>query len=146
MDERKSTSGYMFSIGSAAFSWSSKKQSVVALSSYEAEYIGASAGACQAIWLRNLMKELPHEQEASTKILIDNKSAIVHAKNPVAHGRNKHIETRYHFIRHQVKNKTVTLTYCKSEDQIADIFTKPLKTETFLKLKKKRRLVRNKSW
>ena len=146
LDKRKSTSGYMFNIGSATFSWSSKKQSVVALSSCEAEYIAASTCACQAIWLRSLMKELQHQQEAPTEILIDNKSAIALAKNPVAHGRSKHIETRYHFIRHQVKNKTVTLTYCKSEDQIADIFTKPLKTETFLKLKKKLGLVRNESW
>ncbi|XP_020262360.1 uncharacterized protein LOC109838320 [Asparagus officinalis] len=116
LDKRKSTSGYMFSIGSAAFSWSSKKQSVVALSSCEVEYIAASAGACQAIWLRNLMKELQHEQEAPIEILIDNKSTITLSKNPLAHGRSKHIETRFHFIRHQVTKKIVKMIYCKSED------------------------------
>ena len=89
------------------------------------------------------MKELQHQQEAPTEIFIDNKSAITLAKNPISHGRSKHIETRFHFIRHQVKKKIVKLTYCKTEDQIADIFTKPLKTKTFLKLKKKLGLVSN---
>ncbi|XP_020271177.1 uncharacterized protein LOC109846363 [Asparagus officinalis] len=77
LDERKSTSGYMFNIGSATFSWSSKKQSVVALSSCEAEYIAASTCACQAIWLRSLMKELQHQQEAPTEILI----ALMHLRH-----------------------------------------------------------------
>ena len=89
------------------------------------------------------MKELKHQQEVQTEIFIDNKSAIPLAKNLVAHGRRKHIEIRYHFIRYHVKEKTVKLTYCKTEDQIADIFTKPLKTETYSKLKKKLGLVSN---
>lgn len=82
------------------------------------------------------MKELHHPQEEATEIYIDNMSAISDAKNPVSHGRSKHIDTKYHFIRDQVKRNEVQLVYCKSEDQLADIFTKPLKTDVFVKLKK----------
>ncbi|KAG9450495.1 hypothetical protein H6P81_010460 [Aristolochia fimbriata] len=64
IDSRKSTSGYMFNIGSGAFSWSSKKQAVVALSTCEAEYVAAATCTCQAVWIRNIMKELHNDQEA----------------------------------------------------------------------------------
>ncbi|KAL4367961.1 hypothetical protein GQ457_05G011320 [Hibiscus cannabinus] len=126
IDDRKSTSGYLFHIGSAAFSWSSKKQQTVALSTCEAEYIAAAACTCQAIWLKNILDELNFAQEGPTTIYVDNKSTISLAKNPVSHSRSKHIVTKYHFIREQVKNKNVELVYCKTEDQLADIFTKPL--------------------
>ncbi|KAK2976468.1 hypothetical protein RJ640_003077 [Escallonia rubra] len=94
LDDRKSTSGYAFHIGSAIFSWSSKKQQIVALSTCEAEYIAAAACTCQAIWLKNILKELYLIEEGSTTIYIDNKSAIALAKNPVSHSRSKHIDTR----------------------------------------------------
>lgn len=80
-------------------SWSSKKQKVVALSSCEAEYIVASLGACQALWLETLMEEMLLQVPKPMKLLIDNQSAIDLAKHPVAHGRSKHIETRLHFLR-----------------------------------------------
>ena len=58
MDDRKSTSGFMFNLGSGAVSWALKKQSTVALSSFEAEYIAASAATCQAIWMRRILKDM----------------------------------------------------------------------------------------
>ncbi|KAK8934097.1 hypothetical protein KSP39_PZI014574 [Platanthera zijinensis] len=137
VNDRKSTSGYAFNMGTAAFSWSSKKQATIALSSCEAEYIAAAACACQAIWLRNLLEELHHVQDGPTTMLVDNMSAIQLAKNPVLHGRSKHIETRYHFLREQVEQKTVEVVYCPTGEQIADIFTKALKVETFERLKGK---------
>ncbi|KAL4377055.1 hypothetical protein GQ457_02G041490 [Hibiscus cannabinus] len=137
LDDRKSTSGYLFHIGSAIFSWSSKKQQMVSLSTCEAEYIAAAACTCQAIWLKNILDELNFAQEGPTTIYVDNKSTISLAKNHVSHSRSKHIYTKYHFIREQVKNKNVELVYCKTEDQLADIFTKPLKADTFYKLKGK---------
>ncbi|KAK2969266.1 hypothetical protein RJ640_006259 [Escallonia rubra] len=94
LDDRKSTSGYAFHIGSAIFSWSSKKQQIVALSTCEAEYIAAAACTCQAIWLKNILKELYLIEEGPTTIYVDNKSAIALAKNPVSHSRSKHIDTR----------------------------------------------------
>ena len=137
LDTRKSTSGYLFHIGSAAFSWSSKKQQTIALSTCEAEYIAAASCTCQAIWLRNILQDLYHAQVGPTIINVDNKSAIALVKNPVSHNRSKHIDTKYHFIREQVKEKIVELVYCPTEDQLADIFTKPLKTEVFITLRRK---------
>lgn len=78
------------------FSWSSNKQHVVALSTTEAEYMAATFATCQAVWLRRTLKELKHEQSGPTKIMCDNKSAFALAKNPVFHGRIKHIAIRYH--------------------------------------------------
>ncbi|CAB75469.1 copia-type reverse transcriptase-like protein [Arabidopsis thaliana] len=90
---------------------------------------------CHAIWLRNLLKELSLPQEEPTKIFVDNKSAIALAKNPVFHDRSKHIDTRYHYIRECVSKKDVQLEYVKTHDQVADIFTKPLKREDFIKMR-----------
>lgn len=137
LDERKSTTGYVFFLGSTAFTWNSKKQGVVALSTCEAEYVAVSSTVCEAIWLRNLLKELNHPQEKSTAIFVDNMSAIKLSKNPVQHGRSKHIDTRFHFLRDHVKQKTIELKYCNTLEQVADIFTKSLPTATFRKLRDK---------
>ncbi|XP_074579105.1 secreted RxLR effector protein 161-like [Curcuma longa] len=133
---RKSTSGYAFHLGSAIFSWSSKKQQVVALSTTEVEYIAVTNCATQAIWLRKILDFLQHKQDDSTIIFCDNKSTIALSKNPVFHGRSKHIDIKYHKIREWVAEKQINIEYCPSEYQVADIFTKPMKTENFLKLKK----------
>ncbi|RDX95877.1 Copia protein, partial [Mucuna pruriens] len=89
---------------------------MVALSSCEAEYIVASIGACQALWLDNLMIEMKIRREEPMKILIDNKLAISLAKHPVAHGRSKHIETRFHFLRDQVSKGKLELEYCNTNE------------------------------
>ena len=75
-----------------------KKQAVVALSSCEAEYVALSSTVCEAIWLRNLLESLNHPQEESTEIHVDNKSTIKLAKNPIQHGRSKHIHIMFHFL------------------------------------------------
>lgn len=134
--ERKSTSGYAFFIGSGVFSWSSKKQQVIALSTAEAEYIAAANSATQVLWLRRILGVLQHKQVGPTTIYCDSKSAIELSKNPVLHGRSKHIDIKYHFIRELVREKVIEVDYCRTEDQVADIFTKALKMETFVKLKK----------
>ena len=74
-------------------------------------------------------------QEDPTQICVDNKSAIALAKNPVFHDRSKHIDIRYHYIRECITRKDVQVEYVKSQDQIADIFTKPLKFEDFVRLR-----------
>ena len=109
----------------------------MALSSCEAEYVAAASTVCEAIWLRNILKELDHPQERPTMILVDNKSAIQLAKDPVHHGRSKHIDTRFHFLRDHVKKKTIVLEYCHTLDQVADIFTKPLTADAFRRLRDK---------
>ncbi|KAK2974052.1 hypothetical protein RJ640_006244 [Escallonia rubra] len=136
-DDRKSTTGFVFYLGETAFTWSSKKQPIVALSTCEAEYVAAASCVCHAIWLRKLLEELQQKQEDATKIYIDNKSAIALAKNPVHHERSKHIDTRFHFIREHVKEQEVELVHVKTHEQVADIFTKPLKADMFYYLQKK---------
>ncbi|CAL2225682.1 unnamed protein product [Prunus armeniaca] len=80
VDDMKSTSGYAFTIGSGIFSWSSKKQETVALSSAEAEYVAAASSACQAIWLKRIFEDMGECQIETTEILCDNKSAIAMEK------------------------------------------------------------------
>ena len=82
-----------------AISWSSQKQSIVALSSSEAEYIAATTTTCQAVWMNRLIGELMNNEELKVKLMVDNQSAITLSKNLVHHNRTKHIDTRYHFIR-----------------------------------------------
>ena len=135
IDDRKSTSGFVFYMGDTAFTWMSKKQPIVTLSTCEAEYVAATSCVCHAIWLRNLLKELGFPQEEPTRICVDNKSAIALAKNPVFHDRSKHIDTRYHYIQESIVKMDMQLGYVKSHDQVADIFTKPLKQEDFVKLR-----------
>ena len=135
-DDRKSTSGYVFMMGSGAISWSSRKQPIVTLSTTEAEYVAATSCASQAIWLRNVLKELHFSQEGPTSIYCDNNSTIKLSKDSVLHGRSKHIDVRFHFLRDLTKEKVIDLIYCRSKDQIADLFTKPLKLDAFQKLRK----------
>jgi hypothetical protein len=134
-EDRKSTACYMFMLGGAPIAWSSKKESVVALSSCEAEYIAASLCACQAIWLMNLIDEMIGEDHGAIEMKIDNVSAINLAKNSIAHGKSKHIEMRFHYLREQVTNGKFILQHCRSEDQIANIMTKAVQTEVFKRLR-----------
>ena len=99
VDDQKSTSGYVFHLGSGAVSWASKKKPIVALSTAEAEYVAATTTACQAVWLRRVLKDLCHEQEKGTTIYCGNSSMIALSKNLVFHKRTKHIDTKFHFIR-----------------------------------------------
>ncbi|XP_055823261.1 uncharacterized protein LOC129891801 [Solanum dulcamara] len=102
----------------------------------EAEFVSATACACQSIWLRRLLEELKFKQLGATKIFCDNNSAIQLSKNPVLHGRSKHIDVKFYFLRDLSNNETIELIYYRSEDQIADIFTKALKMESFMKLRR----------
>ena len=128
VDDRKSTSGHVFCMGSGAISWSSKKQEVVALSSSEAEYIAATSATCQAVWLKRLLVDLCPQnlKQEATMIFCDNKATIAMTKNPAHHSRTKHIDIRYHFIRSIVAKGEVTLKFCGTNEQVADILTKAL--------------------
>ena len=124
--DRKSISGYTFLIGDGPITWTSKKQQTVALSSMEAEYMAASLATREAIWLRTLLKELGFELEGPTTLNTDNQSAIQFAKNSGFHARSKHIDIQYHFVREKIISNEITIPYCASEDNLADIFTKAL--------------------
>ncbi|MCO5604381.1 hypothetical protein L7F22_058546 [Adiantum nelumboides] len=127
--DRRSTSGFMFTLGSAAITWSSKKQPTVALSSTEAEYRGAAVAACEISWLRKLLMDLRLQVDREVVIYCDNLSSIQLAENPVFHARTKHIEVHYHFVRDQVLASDIDLVYVSTEEQVADIFTKALGAE-----------------
>ncbi|KAK8921022.1 hypothetical protein KSP39_PZI020059 [Platanthera zijinensis] len=146
IDDRKSTGGFIFFVGSSPISWSSRKQRTVALSSTEAEYMALNSAACEAIWLHRLKKEIEGEGKEDTegvKIHCDNSSAIALSKNPIYHGRSKHIELRYHFIRELLEKKEVELLFCPTRSQLADILTKPLPRDRFLELRKKIGVINN---
>ena len=130
-DDMKSTSGFAFSLGSGVFSWCSKKQQTVAQSSAEAEYVSASLATSHAIWLKRILEDMGEKQEQVTTLHCDNKSAIAMAKNPVHHSRSKHIALKHHFIREAIEDGEIQLEFCRSEQQLADLFTKALPKEKF---------------
>ena len=133
--DRKSTSGYVFTFGGAAVSWKAKKQACVALSTCEAEYMALANAAQEAVWIRRLLNEFKNDTNKPIKMYEDNQSTIHMSHNPRFHGRAKHIDIKYHYIREQISNKNIVLEYCKSEDMIADILTKGLGKLKFEKLR-----------
>ncbi|KAK9681859.1 hypothetical protein RND81_10G032400 [Saponaria officinalis] len=136
LDDRRSTSGYVFMLGFAVVSWCSKKQPIVTLSTTEAEFVAAATCASQALWLRNILKELQFKQKYSNRLFCDNSSAIKLSRNPIFHGKCKHIDVRYHFLRDLSKDGIIDLVFCKSIDQVADVFTKSLTVDSFKKFRK----------
>jgi hypothetical protein len=137
IDTRKSTSGVLFFLGGNIITWQSQKQKVVALSSCEAEYIAATAAACQGVWLARLLAELQGRKPSAINLRIDSQSAIQLSKNPVFHDRSKHIDVRYHFIRECIEENRVTVESIGTIDQLADILTKALGRERFCELRSK---------
>jgi transposase InsO family protein len=132
VDDRRSTSGYVFMIGTKVVSWSSKKQPIVTLSTTEAEFIAAASCACQGIWLSRILALIDKKRKKDCiTILCDNSSSIKLSKNPVMHGRSKHIDVRFHFLRDLTKDGSVQLVHCSTNDQVADIMTKALSLESF---------------
>ena len=133
--DRRSMSGYIFTMDACAVSWRSKKQSCVALSTAEAEYMALASATQEAVWLSKLNSDLNYISDKSMILYEDNQSTICMAKNPRFHGRTKHIEIKYHFVREQVSLGKIELKYCKSENMLADILTKPLAYERFSMLR-----------
>jgi len=98
IDDWKSTSGYVFMLGTGVVSWSSRKQLVVTLSTMEAEFIAAASCTCQGVWLRRILEKLGHVQGMCAIIYCDNSSTSKLSRNLVLHGRSKHIDVRFHFL------------------------------------------------
>jgi hypothetical protein len=134
--DRKSTSGCCFSLGSTMITWFNRKQTSVALSSVEAEYMAVSMASCEAIWLHKLLTGLFDQELEPTVIYCDNQSCIKLSENLVFHDRSKHIEIRYHFIRDRIQKGAVKLQYISTDEQVADILTKPLEKGKFVFFKR----------
>jgi hypothetical protein len=131
VSDRKSTSRCCFSLGSAMISWQSRKQSSIALSIVEAEYIVACSANCEAIWLRKLLTNLFDLEMRATLILCDNQNCIKMTENAIFHDRLKHKEIRYHYIRDMVQRGALKLQYISTDEQVADVLTKPLSRVKF---------------
>lgn len=128
--DRKSTSGYLFRVFGNIVSWSSRKQSIVALSTTEAEYVAASSAACEALWFTKIINDLGHHLSEPVKLYEDNQACIFMTRNPETK-RTKHIDVRYHFLRECVWSGKLSLEYVSTTDQLADILTKQLPSSTF---------------
>ena len=102
LDKRRSTTGYVFTLAHGVISWMSKLQKTVALSTIEAEYIAASDSCKEAIWLKGLLDEIGRTQE-KVNVFCDSQSAIHLATNLAYHSKTKHINVRYHFVRHVIE-------------------------------------------
>ncbi|WVZ75460.1 hypothetical protein U9M48_023510 [Paspalum notatum var. saurae] len=126
--DRKSTSGTCQLLGTSLVSWSSRKQTSVSLSTIEAEYIAAARCCSQLLWMKATLSDFGLRFE-KIPLLVDSSSAISVAKNPVLHSRTKHIDVRFHFLRDQYEKGDIDLVHVVSENQLADIFTKPLELQ-----------------
>lgn len=124
IDTRRSTTGYVFTIGGGAVSWSSKVQPTVALSTAEAEYMAASSAAREALWLRKLMIDLGRPCVGPVLINCDNQATLKLLVNPIVSSRSKHIDVLHHFVRERIARGEVKFKYCRTEHMIADCFTK----------------------
>ena len=131
--DRKSTTGSCQFLGDILVSWSSKKQKSISTSTAEAEYIAAGSCCAQILWMKNQLQDYGLSY-SKIPIYCDNQSAIAMTGNPVQHSLTKHISIRYHFIREHVMEGTIELHFVPTDQQLADIFTKPLVEAVFIKL------------
>jgi hypothetical protein len=125
---RRSTAGMAFYLNESLITWNSHKEKTVALSSCETEFMAATEAAKQAIWLRRLLSELTRNQPKAVVMYVDNNSAIALMKNHVFHGKSKHIDIKYYFIRECVENGHVVVKRVSTLGQKADALTKSMPT------------------
>jgi hypothetical protein len=126
LDNGRSTSAYVVKIGSGAVSWSSRLQSIVALSTTEAEFVAAASAGQEVVWMRALLGELGFPISGPSLLLLDNQSAIQVGKNPEHHGRMKHLDLRFYWLRDVVMAGQIALRYVPTADMAADLLTKGL--------------------
>ncbi|RVX04671.1 Retrovirus-related Pol polyprotein from transposon TNT 1-94 [Vitis vinifera] len=132
-DSRKSTSGVVFTLGDGAIIWRSVKQTCVADSTMEVEYVAACEAAKEAVWLCKFLKELgvvPNMHEP-IRLCCDNSGAMANAKEPRNHRKGKHIERKFHLVREIVSRGDVSVEKIASTNNIADLFTKTLPARSF---------------
>ncbi|KAI3523294.1 hypothetical protein L1887_01354 [Cichorium endivia] len=129
--DRKSTSGSCQFLGGKLVSWTSKKQSCVSTSTAEAEYIAAASCCSQVLWMETQLKDYEFKMQ-QVPIYCDSKSAISISHNPINHSMTNHIDIRYHFLKDNIRKGHIELHFVPTEEQVADIFTKPLDENKFL--------------
>ncbi|CAL9224779.1 unnamed protein product, partial [Arabidopsis halleri] len=130
LDNRRSTTGYVFTLAGAPISWRSVLQSVVAMSTTEAEYMAMGEAAKEALWVRGLVMELGVEQ-GGVQLHCDSQSTLYLARNQVYHARTKHIDVRFHKIRELSASGVILLEKVHTSENAADMLTKLVTTEKF---------------
>ena len=127
-DDFRSQSGYVFSLNGGAVVWKSFKQSTVADSTTEAEYVAASEASKEAVWIRKFIQELGVVPSSADPLVIfcDNTGAIAQAKEPRSHQKSKHIQRRFHLIREIIDRGEIKICKVHTDDNLADPLTKPL--------------------
>ncbi|GKA90105.1 hypothetical protein Tco_0811917 [Tanacetum coccineum] len=131
LDGSKSTTGYVFTLSGGTVSWVSKLQSVVAMSTTEAEYVAAAQASKEAVWLKMLLEELGHKQEKIT-LFCDNQSALYLARNPAFHSKTKHIRVQYYFVHEKVEEGTVDMQKIHTDDNVVDYLMKAINCDKFI--------------
>ena len=137
--DRKSISGNVFLMNGGPVSWCSRKQKIVAMSSTEAEYVALGAAVQEALWLKQIIQEVEGDTQ-TVKIYCDNKSTINLSEQEVLQQRTKHIDIRYKFVKHYVSENSIKLQFVGTNENIADIFTKPTTAEKFFSMCEKMHL------
>jgi len=113
LEDRKSTTRFVFMMGGGAISWSSKRQPIITLSMTKAEYMVSMQVTKEAIWMTKLMKELGYMKEKKVMVIrCDNQGVISLMKNPTQHARIKHINVQHHFVRKRIENRKIMFEYC----------------------------------
>ena len=135
-EDQHSKTRNLFLMSEGPVSWLSKNQTIVALSISEAEYVAVSAATQEAVWLRRLLAGLQALPVEPTVIMEDNQSVIAIARNPILHARTKHIDIRYHYVREAVQVGIISLSYCPTDEMVADLLTKGLPKGRFETLRK----------
>ena len=133
--DRKSIYGSVFMLLEGPLAWYSRKQRSVFTSTTEAEYVALCYGSKEAMWFRELLKELGFIQflgdSREVQMYSDNQGCIALAENPEDHARSKHIDVQYHYTRQLVEYRKIKLDYCPTRDMLADALTKPLGFQAF---------------
>lgn len=134
-DDRKSTTGLVFTLAGGAISWLSRKQDIVSLSTMESEYIALCTATQESTYLRQLQidLEIPGAKDP-IQMNCDNRAAIALATNPMTTKRSKHIDVKYHYVREKEEKKEIEVKWCQTEEMAADMFTKAIPKPQFQKL------------
>ena len=136
-DTGRSTGGYIVKVGTGAVSWSSKQQAIVTLSTTEAEFVAAVEAGKEIFWMRNILSEMRQPVGSASRLYIDNRSAISVAKNPEHHGRMKHLDLCFFWLRDAVEAGTIEPVHLRTDEMPADLLTKALprvKVELFRRM------------